>query len=186
MQSISNFPCSLTRNITPHSMKNLPFHSLLRRKIIILPILTNSLIRFSLKGWENVLFEFGSERVSSSSQLQVRANLAQLISLWSSSQDPCESVRCEFYSICRPSADRASHACECPTNCSRVSSPVCGSDGSTYENECLLQSKACAEKKAVRVTSLGACGEFGASLKIQSPVLLFVYGYCFTLPILLH
>ena len=36
--SISNFPCSLTRNITSHSMKNLAFHSLLRWKIIILSI----------------------------------------------------------------------------------------------------------------------------------------------------
>ena len=38
--SISKFPCSLTRNITSHSMKNLAFHSLLRWKMIILPILT--------------------------------------------------------------------------------------------------------------------------------------------------
>ena len=52
--SISNFPsCSLTRNITPHSMRNLAFHSSLRWKMIILPILTISLINFCLNGWEN-------------------------------------------------------------------------------------------------------------------------------------
>ena len=47
---VSNFkfPCSLTRNITSHSMKNLAFHSLLRWKMIILPILTTSFIHFSL------------------------------------------------------------------------------------------------------------------------------------------
>ena len=47
-------------------MKNLAFHSLLRWKIILLPILTTSLIHFSLKGWENVvvLFEHGSERAN--------------------------------------------------------------------------------------------------------------------------
>ena len=33
------------------------FHSLLRWNMIILPILTTSVIHFSLKGWENVLFE---------------------------------------------------------------------------------------------------------------------------------
>ena len=44
--SISNSPCSLTRNITSHSTKNLAFHSLLRWKMIILPILTMSLITF--------------------------------------------------------------------------------------------------------------------------------------------
>ena len=37
-------PCSLTRNITSHSMKNLSCHSLLRWKMIILPIRTTSLI----------------------------------------------------------------------------------------------------------------------------------------------
>ena len=60
--SILNFPCSLTRNITPHSMKNVPFHSLLIRwKMIVLPILTTSHIHFS--GWDNVLFKLVSERV---------------------------------------------------------------------------------------------------------------------------
>ena len=38
--SLSNFSCSLTRNITSHSMENVAFHSLLRWKLIILA--TNS------------------------------------------------------------------------------------------------------------------------------------------------
>ena len=42
-------PMALHRNITSHSMKNLVFHSLLRWKIIVLPILTTPLIRFCLK-----------------------------------------------------------------------------------------------------------------------------------------
>ena len=58
--SMSHFPCSLTRNITSHSMKNLAFHSLLTWKMIILPILTT----FSLKDLENILVEIGSERVN--------------------------------------------------------------------------------------------------------------------------
>ena len=58
-----NFPCSLTRNITSHSMENLAFHSLLRWKMIMLPILTTSPIHLSLDSWENVLFGLGSERV---------------------------------------------------------------------------------------------------------------------------
>ena len=45
--SISHFPCSLTRIITSQSMKSLAFHSLLRWKMIILPILTTSLIHLS-------------------------------------------------------------------------------------------------------------------------------------------
>ena len=51
--SISNFTYSLTRNMTSHSMKNLAFHSLLRWKMFILPILTTSLIRVcTFWSWE--------------------------------------------------------------------------------------------------------------------------------------
>ena len=55
---MSNFPCSLTRNITPRSMKNLGFHSLLCWYMVLVPILTTSLIRLFLKSWENVLFDY--------------------------------------------------------------------------------------------------------------------------------
>ena len=43
--SMSNFSCSLTRNITSHSKENLAFHSLLRWKMIIIQILATSLIQ---------------------------------------------------------------------------------------------------------------------------------------------
>ena len=46
--SMSNFPSSPTRNITSHSKENLALHSLLRWKMIALPILTTSPIHFSL------------------------------------------------------------------------------------------------------------------------------------------
>ena len=57
----SSLTLSLPRNITSHSIKNLAFHSLPKRTMIILPILTTSLMHFFLKGWENVLFELGSK-----------------------------------------------------------------------------------------------------------------------------
>ena len=63
--SSSNSSCSLTRNITSHSMKNLVFHSLLRWKMIMLPILINSFIHFSSKGWENVLLSLGVKGLKS-------------------------------------------------------------------------------------------------------------------------
>ena len=72
--SISNFSCSITRIITSHRMENLAFNSLLRWNMIMTPILTTYLIHFSFKGWENVLFERGSERV-------VRKRVAHM--LWS-------------------------------------------------------------------------------------------------------
>ena len=62
-KSVQISPCSLTWNSTSHSLKNVAFYRLLRWKMIMLTILTTSLIHFSLKGWENVLFELGSDRV---------------------------------------------------------------------------------------------------------------------------
>ena len=46
--SISNFPCSLTRNITSHSMKNLTFHSSLRWQMILHAFWT-----WEWKAWQN-------------------------------------------------------------------------------------------------------------------------------------
>ena len=54
--SISNFPCSLIRNITLHSRENLAFYSLLRWKMIILLILTTFRIHVSLKSLEECTF----------------------------------------------------------------------------------------------------------------------------------
>ena len=46
---MSHFSCSLTRNITSHSMENVAFHSLLRWKMIIIQILATPLMHFLFK-----------------------------------------------------------------------------------------------------------------------------------------
>ena len=57
-------PHQKSHSFTSHGMKNFAFHSFLRWKMITLPILTTSLMHFSLIGWKNVPFELGSERVN--------------------------------------------------------------------------------------------------------------------------
>jgi len=42
--------------------------------------------------------------------------------------------------------------------CSEAHSPVCGSDGMTYDNECQMVVAACATKTTVTVERQGACG----------------------------
>ena len=68
-QSPSSPAASL--EILPHSMKNVAFDTLPRSKMITLTILAVRLVYFSLKGWENALFDLGNGRVTSSNAFSV-------------------------------------------------------------------------------------------------------------------
>ena len=76
---VSNFPCNLTRNITSHSKENLAFHSLLRWKMIILPILTTHFTYTFLfeRFWEMPLFELGSENWALSNSIRISSTSLQ-------------------------------------------------------------------------------------------------------------
>ena len=47
--------------------------------------------------------------------------------------------------------------CECRKNCDRKREPVCGSDGNTYDNECLMQVRACETNTNIRKAYDGEC-----------------------------
>jgi len=75
--------------------------------------------------------------------------------------DPCQSANCKYHSKCNLQAD-GSTMCVCPEmkDCSSVKSPVCGSDGTTYDNECKLTAENCANKKEVSVVHNGPCSKY--------------------------
>ncbi|XP_054715535.1 agrin-like [Uloborus diversus] len=70
--------------------------------------------------------------------------------------DPCESVTCPTFQVCQLDENRNA-VCRCNDVCSAEYRPVCGSDGKTYDNECVLRVEACKLQKNIRVIYSGDC-----------------------------
>ena len=71
--------------------------------------------------------------------------------------DPTSCVKdsdCEHYGLC------VNRQCLCDRPCPMIVLPICGSDGRTYQNECLMKVASCKEKKTIFVFGQGACGEY--------------------------
>jgi hypothetical protein len=74
-------------------------------------------------------------------------------------------------------ADVTEAPVECKKECLRNFKPVCGSDGKTYHNECLLDFAACEskdEKKLVKVTN-GVCPELTGAQIVASIFPFFLF-----------
>ena len=72
------------------------------------------------------------------------------------SRGPCSRRYCNTNSYCVESGDLA--YCECPT-CNLHYTPVCGSDGVTYSNECFLRKASCDKEEEISVVSQGSCSK---------------------------
>nr|XP_020637908.1 agrin isoform X3 [Pogona vitticeps] len=75
-------------------------------------------------------------------------------------QDVCRGVLCGFGAVCEKNpTDSSQGVCVCKkTTCPSVVAPVCGSDYSTYSNECELEKAQCNQQRRIKVISKGACG----------------------------
>lgn len=81
--------------------------------------------------------------------------------VWVSFSGPCDLAKdCKNNAACIGNAD-GSVTCKCRTEdeCPKDGDGVCGSDGQTYINKCLLDVSACANNKEVDVRHTGACSE---------------------------
>ena len=74
--------------------------------------------------------------------------------------DPCSAsgIKCNFYSRCKIFSNGTAR-CICRLGCPRILDPVCGSNGKTYSNECVMRRESCLTKKIITVEHAGDCGE---------------------------
>ncbi|XP_064586830.1 agrin isoform X4 [Zonotrichia leucophrys gambelii] len=75
-------------------------------------------------------------------------------------RDGCRGMLCGFGAVCERSPSEPGQAsCVCRKGpCAPVVAPVCGSDHSTYSNECELDRAQCNQQRRIKVVSKGPCG----------------------------
>ncbi|XP_031649944.1 agrin isoform X3 [Oncorhynchus kisutch] len=73
--------------------------------------------------------------------------------------DGCRGMLCGFGAVCeRKAADPSKAECVCKKMvCPSVVAPVCGSDSSTYSNECELEKAQCNTQRRIKVLRKGPC-----------------------------
>ncbi|CAL1545990.1 unnamed protein product, partial [Lymnaea stagnalis] len=80
--------------------------------------------------------------------------------------DPCEGHVCDSPKVCQVNAQREPE-CRCSFHCSTEINLVCGSDGRSYSNQCLLRKQACKSRKDIRVLYIGKCTPDNPCMQIQ-------------------
>lgn len=73
--------------------------------------------------------------------------------------EPCEKTFCSHGATCHPGTDGRA-TCRCPDTCPSSGSPVCGTDGRTYQSLCALRQHSCLHRENIRVQHPGECGKF--------------------------
>lgn len=75
--------------------------------------------------------------------------------------EPCEKTFCAWGAHCVNGPDGRA-LCQCPTHCPDNVDLVCGTDGKTYKNHCLLRVASCKARLHTRVEYAGECGKINA------------------------
>ncbi|CAH8668048.1 unnamed protein product [Heterobilharzia americana] len=128
-------------------------------RVIVLPLLSSLCHRLTKLTEpnmpENETNELNMDESGTGSGGDLKSS-QQHLALSPSIGDACQTKQCKYYAICQLSAF-GEPQCICPTDCLYVRKPVCGTDGKTYENECFLKVKSCADQREVHVAQEGYC-----------------------------
>uniref|UniRef100_A0A6G1S6W8 Agrin n=1 Tax=Aceria tosichella TaxID=561515 RepID=A0A6G1S6W8_9ACAR len=69
----------------------------------------------------------------------------------------CEAKYCAYGRCVVVNEAVGEVACKCPDSCPNLPEPVCGSDNTTYTNECHLIKEGCARQRPLFVTKTSSC-----------------------------
>ncbi|KAM9752573.1 agrin isoform 6-T6 [Menidia menidia] len=113
-------------------------------------MLNSSLMRITLRNLENV-------EQCVEAHKYINADKPPLFAL-TQPADGCRGMLCGFGAVCeRDPADPSKASCVCKKECPSLVAPVCGSDSSTYSNECELEKAQCETQRRIKVLRNGQC-----------------------------
>ena len=72
---------------------------------------------------------------------------------------PCDTANCDSQATCEVKDNKAKCICPSEADCPWKVDLICGSDGQSYLNECVMKTKACKAGKKVTRKRRGYCGE---------------------------
>ena len=75
-------------------------------------------------------------------------------------------MSCKYHSTCRLGPNHVT-SCACQKSCPAAKQPVCGSNGQTYNNECLMKQNSCKKRDDIQLIVKAPCGEYQAQLSLQ-------------------
>ena len=96
----------------------------------------------------------------------ITASLKPFFSLFHICLDPCFNVKCNFGARCAVLGGKGS--CVCDHKCPAVYRPVCGDNGATYGNLCVLRVTSCVKQMNITKAYNGTCSKYNQIKNTQT------------------
>lgn len=81
--------------------------------------------------------------------------------------EPCNESNCRYGGVCEEDSNGRSQ-CLCRIYCARQYDPVCGTDGKTYNNPCLMRAASCQYQRDITRLRYGKCGKYESWYMVRS------------------